>query len=408
MRALLPIVLCGAVCGVLCGVAQAETCDDAEHLLDQAQMTLDPGERFRLADRAQALCEKASVATPVDVEATFRIVRALTMPDAANPEACRSGRCEDALRRLEKLAKRPDAAPDAARIASEQGIVLSRMQRYAEALSAYERALPLIDATRIPFTLDERQGSVLLWGNSAETAMALGRLDEAIRRYQLAVDAATYGSAEWQLALYGLGVALDRDGQGELAKRTIGKALERDPALARLHDDSVFFEPPGDVAYYEGLAHEVAGDRQVAKEAFERFLAAQPGSPHVARARWHIAQLGQPAPAPKPHVEIGQPLVMKGRRTAESIRGRVAVHLGDLATCYARVLRAQPGVSVSFQLALELSPLGFVTQRAHVLSSDQSLELARCVELSAESWRFAPVQGGDVEAALIPLDFSPR
>ena len=396
---------------MLCGVAQgaqAETCDDAEHLLDQAQSTPDPGERFRLADRAQALCEKASIAMPIDVEATFRIVRALTMPDAAHPEACRAGRCEDALHRLEQLGKRPDAAPDAARIASEQGIVLSRMQRYAEALAAYERALPLIDATRIPFSLDERQGSVLLWGNSAETAMALGRLDEAIRRYQLAVDAATYGSTEWQLALYGLGVALDRDGQGELARRAVGKALERDPALARLHDDSVFFEPPGDVAYYEGLAHEVAGDRRLAKDAFERFLAAQPRSPHVARARWHLVQLGQPAPQPRPHIVVGQPLLMKGRRSPESIRARIAVHLGDLDTCYVRLLRTQPAASVSFQLALELSPLGFVTQRAHVLSSDQSLELARCVELSAESWRFAPVQGGDLEAVLVPLDFSPR
>ena len=399
------------MCGVLLhfsAVAAAETCDDAEHLLDQAQTTPDTAERFRLADRAQSLCERASVATPIDVEATFRIVRALTMPEAAHPEACRAGRCEDALHRLEQLARRPDAAPDAARIASEQGIVLSRMQRYAEALSAYERALPLIDATRIPFSLDERQSSVLLWGNSAETAMALGRLDEAIRRYQLAVDAATYGSTEWQLALYGLGVAFDRDGQGELARRAVEKALERDPALARLHDDSVFFEPPGDVAYYEGLAHEVAGDRRLAKDAFERFVAAQPGSPHVTRARWHIVQLGQPAPQPRPHIVVGPPLLMKGRRTPESIRARIAVHLGELDTCYARLLRTQPGVSVSFQLALELSPLGFVTQRAHVLSSDQSLDLARCVELSAESWRFGPVQGGELEAVLVPLDFSPR
>ena len=401
-------VLVSAVVLAQVGHARADTCDQAERVLDQAQATLDPTERFRLADQAQSLCQKASEATPTDVEATLRIVRALTMPDALHPEACRAGHCEEALRRLDRLAKRPDAAPDAARIASEQGIVLSRMQRYTEALAAYERALPLLDATRVPFLLDERQGAVLLWGNSAETAMALGRLDEAIRRYQLAVDAAVYGSSEWQLALYGLGVALDRDGQGELARRALARALEKDPALARLHDDSVFFEPPGDVAYYEGLAHEVAGDRLVAKEAFERFLTAQPRSPHVARARWHLAQLGQPAPQPKPRIEVGLPLVMKGRRSAESIRARIALHLGDLQTCYARVLREHPGTVVSFQLALELSPLGSVTQRAHVLSSDQSLDLARCVELSAESWRFAAVQGGDVEAALVPLDFAPR
>ena len=395
--------------------APSETCSRAEPVLEAALNSQDVAERFRLADEVKRMCTRAAEAMPIDADATFRLVQALTLPDVDHPELCRPGNCEEALRRLESLRARDVHGVEAQRAWSEQGIVLSRMLRFADALAAYEHALPLVDPTRDPRTHDEREDMALLWGNSAETAMALGRLDEAVRRYELAIDASRYGSTQWQLALYGLGVALDRDGQGELARRTIAKALEKDPAIARLHDDSVFFEPPGDVAYYVGLAHEVAGDRAEARVAFEQFLKSQPGSPHAARARWHIARLGAAAVATRPQVEIGMPMLLKARRSPQSVRVRVLPHVGELLTCYTRALREDPALTVTLQLALEITPLGFVGQRAHVLlGSDESLSLTRCVELAAENWRFDPVpvapdaaSGEEGDVAMLPIDFKP-
>lgn len=238
----------------------------------------------------------------------------------------------------------------------------------------------------------------------------VGRLDEAIRRYELAVDAATYGESEWQLALYGLGVALDCDGQVERARETLGKVLERDPSLARLHDESVFFEPPGDVRYYEGLAHEIAGDDARALDAFQAYLAAQSGSRYAARARVHVGLLqkrlaGAP-PLHQPLVRVGAPMVDHGRRGPGVVQAYVQSRATDFSICYERFLRDHPGKAQSVQLALEIAKEGFA--RARVLAtSEPSLSLSRCIELSVETWRFPLVLDGEAETLLVPIDSAP-
>ena len=381
----------------------------AEVLLDEAQLSTDAVERFHLADEAATLCRQAAKERPRDPEPVLKLVRALTVADPAHPESCRPGRCEAAVVLLQKLER--TAPLYASRIAAEEGIVLSRMQRFSEALLAYERAMPLVEPARRPNVLDERPGSVLLWGNSAETAMALGRLDEAIRRFEIALDRATYAEPEWQLALYGLAVALDRDGQVERARLTIQRALERDPSLQRMRDDGVFFEPPGDVFYYTGLAHEVAGDAARAKDAFQEFLIAQPSSLHAVRARAHLALLRKAPPLRPATVELGVPMSVKGTRDRVAILSQVRSHALDLAICYERHLREQPGQALSLQLAIEISPSGYVGGRAQVLSSsDSALTLSRCVELAAGGWRFAATDGAgaqESDAALIPISFGP-
>ena len=386
----------------------------ASLLLDGAFLARDATERFRLADRAVALCERAAAARPTDPEPVLRLVQALTIADPDRPETCRPGRCERALEQLRRLPKIDPHGLEAARAASEEAIVLSRMQRFEEALAAYERALPLVEPTRRANALDDRGGLVLVWSNSAETAMALGRLDEAIRRYELAIEQASYGETEWVLSHYGLGVALDRDGQVERARQAIGRALERDPGLARLHEDGVFFEPPGDLAYYEALAHEVAGDEAAALEAWLRYLAAQPASRHAARARAHVAALGRRAGAalgrPPLAIVVDLPVSDRPRRPPEGVRARIEAHLPELSVCYARLLREHPGLSVRLAVALEISPRGGLTQRARVVSTSESaLPLVRCVELSADGWRFAPLSGGgdDPEGVVVPMSFAP-
>jgi tetratricopeptide (TPR) repeat protein len=410
--ALIVCVLCTAGAVRAASPQKPDLLAQAEVLLEASSMAHENSERFRLADEAAALCERAARERPKDPEPILRLIRALTVSDLDHPEACRPGRCEQALAQLARIKQIDPQSLEAARVAAEEGILLSRMGRFAEAMVAYERALPLVEPARLPSRLDERPGSVMLWGNSAETAMALGRLDDAIRRYELALERSAYGEPEWQLSLWGLGVALDRDGQVDRASKTIQRVLERDPSLSRLHEDGVFFAPAGDLYYYEGLGHEVAGDRARAREAFEHFLRAQPGSRWAGRARAHLAGLAR-IPAGErlrgeAGVHVGQPLADHSRRRPDQVQKAIVAHAAELRVCYERLLRTRPEQTIEIRLAIEISPLGFVGSRARVLTqSEPALELGRCTELSAEGWRFQPLKEGDAEMWLIPIDFTP-
>jgi hypothetical protein len=78
----------------------------------------------------------------------------------------------------------------------------------------------------------------------------------------------------------------------------------------------------------------------------------------------------------------------------------------DFSVCYERFLRDHPGKPQSVQLALEIAKEGFA--RARVLAtSEPSLSLSRCIELSVETWRFPLVLDGDSETLLVPIDLAP-
>ncbi len=125
-------------------------------------------------------------------------------------------------------------------------------------------------------------------GNLAETFMSLGRLEEAIAHYREA-DALSPGQA---LNLYGLAVALDRDGNGHDAARVMRRALAIDPGMDELERPGVFFVPPGDVYYYFALGSEVKNNKAQAIKHWRSFLVFAPQSLYLARAREHLAALG--------------------------------------------------------------------------------------------------------------------
>jgi tetratricopeptide (TPR) repeat protein len=129
----------------------------------------------------------------------------------------------------------------------------------------------------------------LATGNLAETYMMLGRLDDALPMYRLAVRF----SVNQRDMLYGLAVALDRDEQTEIAEDYIRDAGDdaRRNFLARIADHSFFFVPTGESFYYTALIQEAFGEYGAALADFEHFIASGAHKQYQPRARAHIDAL---------------------------------------------------------------------------------------------------------------------
>lgn len=391
--------------------ARAGLIEQAQQLLRSVSQTRDRDRRFALADQAQALCEQAAKEKPRDPTPHIMLAQALSVADLQHPEACRPNACQRAIDELREARKLDRSGADAERIASELGLLLSRIGSYKEALVEYDRSLKLIDPVRRSNLFEDLGRSVLL-GNSAETLMALGYLDRAIERYRQAEAASITGDIEWELAEWGLGVALDRDEQIEKSRQAIQRALDFDPTMAHLADDSVFFEPTGDKRYYEALGHEIAGDRELALAAWRAFITESPASPYVRRARAHLAELkrsggGGPSVDPaRVHVLVGDVVDLRGVRTASELRDVIQLHEDELRLCYARTLRVDPSARGEMQLQMLIDPSGMLAARAHVLMStvDES-SLGHCIELTASAWRFALSDNMEAEEVILTLLF---
>jgi tetratricopeptide (TPR) repeat protein len=387
----------------------------AERKLRQAEHERDAPARFKLADEAARLCAEAERRTPADPLPHLTLARALATTDPAHPEGCRPGACERATEELLRARALDGSGVESERIASELGIVLSRRGAFAEALVEYQRALRRVDSERLFNSLEDLGGRAVLLGNSAESLMALGRLDEAIARYREAEAAASPGDLYWQLAEWGLGVALDRDEQGEKAQLAIQRALDYDPTMAHLTEEGVFFEPAGDTYYYLALGHEVAGDRVEALAAWRDYIAAQPNSPWAGRVRRHVEALRRVVAGGSdgaPRVRVGEPRWQRQLPLRSEIKAEIARREPDLRLCYARALRDRPHAQGELQLALEITPGGRV-RAAGILPGDDPwapIALERCLERAASAWRFAQAEGSDVEDVVVPLvfDVGPR
>jgi tetratricopeptide (TPR) repeat protein len=412
VRRLLALVVLGIV--AVPARAHAGLIEQAEQLIRTIPQQRDRDRRFAVADQAQALCEQAARERPKDPAPHIVLARVLTVADPQHPEACRPKACERAIAELKEARRLDSNGAEAQRIAAELGLVLSRVGAYEDALAEYDRALKLADPERRPSVFDE-YGRSVLYGNSAETLMALGRLDQAIERYRQAEATSTPGDIEWELAEWGLGVALDRDEQLEKSRQAVQRALDFDPTMAHLADESVFFEPAGDKRYYEALGHEVAGDRELALAAWRAFLAEAPSSQYARRARVHLAELKR-APLPPSSVDpahvrvnVGEIMDLRSLRSAASLRETILQHQDELKLCYARALRTDPQARGELRLQLVIEPSGWLFSRARVLlSSVVSSSLGHCVELAASTWRFQLSDVAEQEEIVVTLGFAGR
>jgi tetratricopeptide (TPR) repeat protein len=166
-------------------------------------------------------------------------------------------------------------------------------RRHLEAAARdYQAALDRSDG------LAGARGDEQLLGNLAETYMMLDRLDDAIATYLQAI---AVGAARVS-TVYGLAVALDRDGSGDLAARRI---LAQGPVGFDTFNKeylrhSVFFVPEGEVNYYFALIHEAFGNYGTALEFWNRYVASGAHPEFQPRAREHIERLHKRHVRPEP------------------------------------------------------------------------------------------------------------
>ncbi len=124
--------------------------------------------------------------------------------------------------------------------------------------------------------------------NLAETDMMLGKLDEAITMYRLAMDYRTDVSTA-----YGLAVALDRDDESAEAEALI---RQLGPAGFKTFHEQVkggetFFVPDGEGEYYYALVYETYDQPLEAIRRWQAYLASGAHPQYQPRARAHIAAL---------------------------------------------------------------------------------------------------------------------
>lgn len=146
----------------------------------------------------------------------------------------------------------------------------------------YEKILARHDAS------DGASEQVL--GNLAETYMMLGRMEDALETYRLALRGGS-DTSTW----YGYAVALDRDDNPKQALeiiRSLGRD-QRDLFYLAVNGPraATFFVPEGEKYYYFALADEAFGFDAEALENWRRFIASGAHPEFQPRAKAHVDAL---------------------------------------------------------------------------------------------------------------------
>jgi tetratricopeptide (TPR) repeat protein len=269
--------------------------------------------RSRLAsiEHAEIAYRAAAAIRPHDGEPHFRIGNliyamyfdcdeVMSRPPTCDRDLATPQRMRTAVEAWDAFERRAPLDPRVAQILIKRAILNTKLvdgsasdRRYLEAAARdYRAALDRSDG------LTGARGDEQLLGNLAETYMMLGQLDDAIATYLQAI---AVGAARVS-TVYGLAVALDRDGSGEQAFRRIrSQGAEGFDSFTKdyLHR-SVFYVPEGEVNYYLALVNEAFGNHGRALELWNRFVASGAHPQYQRRAREHIEQLRKKRVRPEP------------------------------------------------------------------------------------------------------------
>ncbi len=186
--------------------------------------------------------ELARKLVPRDPEVLFLSAKALALWERRSSGGRIEKRSREAIARFEEL-RSVDADYEAYQVAFELGILHTLQGDPARAVAEYQRALSL--------RIDEGSPSTVL-SNLAEVTMMSGDLEGAVELYERAVAAGS--GDERVLSRWGLAVALDRLGEHSEAYAQAQRAITDDQRpLGALRQSGVFFVPPYESYYYEGL-----------------------------------------------------------------------------------------------------------------------------------------------------------
>ncbi len=392
----------------------------------------DHPERISMTQQAIALLQKALVLEPSDTEARVWLGEWMSRPELG------SAAMTQAIKELWLARKSDETGSWDFEIATQLGIVLSHLGRFEEAVAEYDRALRLLPGEPDSLLFPSRHQQATLLSNSAEALMALGKLDQAIRRYSQAEQ--LDGGDQSALHALGLAVAYDRDGQVQKSREALGRSLAADPGLRIYQGDEVFFVPDGDRFYYDGLLAEALGNRDDALRAFRQFVTDLPKSRYAPRAREHIEDLQKLPGIPvaelfRANVIVGSPHFApedssggtEKHRSEEDIHKGVRDKMLDLRQCYAQGLRRAPKLGGDALVALIVDPSGAVLlvqpldntlsdrgswkpSGAQATSMPPSAELLRCVQHALQRFRFPPAVAGndDNDELALPIHFEAR
>lgn len=198
--------------------------------------------RRAAVENAIARFELALKLVPRDPEVLYLSAKALSLWERQRPGGRVDKRTREAISRFEEL-RTVDPDYEAYRVAFELGILHTLDGSPARAAHEYERALTL--------RMDEGSASTVL-SNLAEVTMMAGDLERAVELYEQAVQEAS--PDDRVLARWGLAVALDRLGEHSEALAQADRAIADDQRpLGALRQSGVFFVPPYESYYYEGL-----------------------------------------------------------------------------------------------------------------------------------------------------------
>lgn len=189
-------------------------------------------------------------------------------PNVLGRAAYRDGNVQVALDKYtEAIARNPNDAESL----SNAGQMLVRLNKPAEAIPYFERAIALNDRR---------------WGfhfNLAHAAGLLGQWDRAVAEYE----AAAKLFPDDHVTEYNLGMALHRRGDEAAAVEHFRRAIELEPS-----------EP--DFQLSLGISSERLGRAADAVEAYKRYLDMAPGSAEAANVRAHLEALMKAPPAAPP------------------------------------------------------------------------------------------------------------
>lgn len=293
-------------------------------------------------------------------------------------------------------------------IAFEMAIINSSAGKLERAVMEYERAERIVSASG-DRSQDKRRRRAQVLGNAAECLMGLGRLEEAIQRYQEALTIG-YGT---ELTHWGLAVALDRDEQQDKALSHARRAMSRDRFMKTLTGSGVFFVPAGELHYYYAVGHMAAGKQELARRSFEAFLAKLPDSQWASRARVHLDQLGgadgepRPAPAKALAPKPGQTGADLEARDRSRYRLKVGSRLSHVRRCYAERLKKKSSLAGRVKVAFSVGKKGKALKLRIKHATLRDAGLKRCMFKVIKAIYFQRPTSGKVVGLEYTFEFRP-